>query len=51
MQKLDVRKPEKVGSRSEIHADLPDGRKLLVLSGIAMTNWEVNTDETQIGET
>ena len=52
MQRLDVRNtPAEVASISQVEADLPDGRKLLVLSGIAMTNWEVDTDETQIGET
>jgi hypothetical protein len=51
MQRLDVRNPGEVGSVSNVEADLPDGRKLLVLSGIAITDWEVDTDEIQRGET
>mgnify|MGYP003578799116 CR=1 FL=1 len=51
MQTLNVREPSQVGSKSEVFADLPDGRTLAVLSGIALTNWEVDTDEVQHGET
>ena len=51
MQTLNVRDPGQVASKSEVFADLPDGRTLAVLSGIAMTNWEVDTDQVQHGET
>ena len=51
MQTLDVRDPSQVGSVSKIEADLGGGLHLLVLSGIALTNWEVDTDEVQRGET
>lgn len=52
MQTLDVRDPNQVVSVSQIDADLGVGaRHLLVLSGIAMTSWEVDTDEVQRGET
>lgn len=52
MQTLDVRNPTQVASASHIDADLGvAGRRLLVLSGIALTSWEVDTDEVQLGET
>ena len=51
MQTLDVRFPDQVGSKMELTADLADGRKLMVLSGIAMTNWEVDNEDYEVGET
>ena len=46
MQTLDVRYPDQVGSVGQIDADLGvGGRRLLVLSGIAMTEWDLDSDE------
>lgn len=41
LQTLDVNVSGQVKSRGQIEAKLPDGRTLLVLSGMAVTNWEV----------
>jgi hypothetical protein len=52
MQVLDVRDPNQVESVSVIDADLGvAGRRLLVLSGIALINWEYDSDEVWRGET
>ncbi len=52
MQVLDVRDPNQVVSPTQIDADLGVGaRHLLVLSGIAVTSWEVDTDDVQRDET
>lgn len=52
MQTLDARDPNQVASASQIDADLGvGGRRLLVLSGIALTSWELDSDETSRGAT
>jgi hypothetical protein len=52
MQTLDVRDPNQVVSVSQIDADLGvAGRRLLVLSGIALTDWKLDSDELHRGET
>jgi hypothetical protein len=51
LQTLDARFKDQVDSRMQIFADLPGGRSLAVLSGIAMTNWTVDSDEVNDGST
>ena len=52
MQILDVRNPAQVTSVGQIDADLGAGnRRLLVLSGIALTDWKYDSDELAHGET
>jgi hypothetical protein len=52
MQILDVRDPNQVVSVSQIDADLGvANRRLLVLSGIALTDWKLDSDELHRGET
>jgi hypothetical protein len=50
-QILHARNPSEVSSAKVIEADLGVGnRRLLVISGIAIYNWTVDTDEVQTGE-
>lgn len=52
MQVLDVRDSSEVESVSAIDADRGvAGRRLPVLSGIALVNWECDSDEVSRGET
>ena len=52
LQTLSVNVPGQVKSATKVEAKLPDGRTLLVLSGMAVTNWEVNdSSQVHIGET
>lgn len=52
MQILDTRNPQQVASVSQVDADLGvGGRRLLVLSGIALTDWKLDSDELHRGET
>lgn len=51
MQVLDARDPTQIKSVSHIDADLGVGnRRLLVLSGIALTDWKLDSDELSRGE-
>jgi hypothetical protein len=48
---LDARDPAQVSSHRVLDADLGVGnRHLLVISGIAIYDWKIDTDETAIGE-
>lgn len=48
---LDVRNPAQVSSPTVLDADLgSDNRRLLVISGIAIYDWEIDTDQTALGE-
>ncbi len=52
MQILDVRDPNQVVSVTQLDADLGvKDRRLLVLSGIALTDWKLDSDELHRGET
>ena len=52
MQILSVTDPNQVASVSQIDADLGfGGRRLLVLSGIALTDWKLDSDELSRGKT
>lgn len=52
MQELDVRDSNQVASVSFLDADLGvGGRRLLVLSGIALTDWKYDSDAVWRGET
>src|SRR5882672_1098958 len=51
MANLDVRDANQVASVSVVDADLGvGGRRLLVLSGIAITDWKLDSDELHAGE-
>ena len=52
MQILKVTDPNEVASASKIVADLGfGGRRLFVMSGIALTNWKLDSDELSRGQT